>query len=54
MGYEKLLEAVQEFDFIPDPKTADAALKAVLGILASAMDENLARDFTDSLPGPLT
>lgn len=54
MSYEKLLEAVQELDFIPDPKTADAAVKAVLGILASAMEENLAREFTESLPGPLT
>jgi uncharacterized protein (DUF2267 family) len=54
MGYEKLLEAVQELDFIWDPRTADAAVKAVLGILASAMDENLAREFTESLPGPLT
>jgi PAS domain-containing protein len=36
MDYEKLLEAVQELDFIADPKTADAAVKAVLGILASA------------------
>jgi len=54
MDYGKLLEAVQELDFIPDPKTADAAVKAVLGILASAMEENLAREFTESLPGPLT
>jgi hypothetical protein len=54
MNYEKLLEAVQELGFIADPKTADAAGKAVLGILAGAMHEGLAREFTESLPGPLT
>ncbi len=54
MDYDKLLEAVKELDFIPDPETADAAVKAVLGILASAMNEDLDREFTESLPEPLT
>ncbi len=54
MDYDKLLEAVKELDFIPDPETADAAVKAVLGILASAMNEDLEREFTESLPELLT
>lgn len=43
-------ETVQALDFIPDEETADKGIKAVLGILASKLDEQEAREFTAELP----
>ena len=53
MEYAQLIDVAAEFDFIPDRKTAEAIVKAVLGILASSLTEPLARTLTDFLPQPL-
>lgn len=53
-SYEDFLDAVENLDFIEDTDTADAAVKAVLGIMASRVDEKTARKLTDNLPAPLT
>lgn len=53
MEYEQFLDAATELPFIPDRETADAAVKAVLGILASKLDEEQAHQLTDNLPEPL-
>lgn len=52
--YSKYLEAVKGLDYIEDTESADAAAKAVLGTLASRLDEREARRLTEHLPGPLT
>lgn len=44
------MEAVQALDFIHDDETAEKGIKAVLGILASKLDEQEAREFTAELP----
>ncbi len=54
MEYEKFTDAVQKCEFITDPEIADAAVKAVLGILASSLEEGEARRLAESLPEPLT
>lgn len=54
MEYQEFLETVQQLDFIENEQTADAAIKAVLGILASRMSEVQAQEFLDELPEPLT
>lgn len=54
MEYEKFIQAAQSLPFIQDQTTADAAVKAVLGILASKLHEPEARDFTADLPEPLS
>lgn len=53
MDYERFVQEVQKLDFIRDRETADAAVKAVLGTLASRMNEMDARKLTDRLPEPL-
>jgi len=37
MDYQEPLKAVKDLDLVPDPQTADALVKAVLGILASSL-----------------
>ncbi|MBI5642722.1 MAG: DUF2267 domain-containing protein [Deltaproteobacteria bacterium] len=54
MEYQKFVNDVENLGFIKDPDTADAAIKAVLGILASSMEEPQARKLTEKLPEPLT
>ncbi len=54
MQYDDMTKQVMKLDFIQDRDTADAALKAVWGVIASAVDENTAREFTRGLPDPLT
>jgi len=54
MDYQKYLSRVMTFDFIPDYASADAAVKATLGLLASELDEPAARELTKNLPEPLT
>jgi uncharacterized protein (DUF2267 family) len=54
MDYEEIVDRVAELDFIADRNTADAAVKAVWGVIASAVDEDTAREITDELPDPLT
>ncbi|MBE0480354.1 MAG: DUF2267 domain-containing protein [Dehalococcoidia bacterium] len=54
MRYERFIEDVKGLEFIADDATADSAVKAVLGILASSIEESRARKLTESLPDPLT
>lgn len=54
MEYQIFLQEVQKMDFIQDRETADAAVKASLGILASRLPEDEARRMTDKLPEPLS
>ncbi len=54
MQYDEMTKQVMQLDFIQDRDTADAALKAVWGVIASAVDEDTAREFTSELPDPLT
>ena len=54
-SYEELIEQALSHDFIPDRETADAAVKATLGIMVSRMESDEdAREFTRFLPEPLT
>jgi uncharacterized protein (DUF2267 family) len=53
MEYRDLVNAVQDFEFIKDEETAGAAVKAVLGVLASRLEENVARELANSLPKQL-
>lgn len=53
MEYSSYVKQVTSLEFIPDEQTADAAIKAVLGILASRMEEDEARKLCESLPQPL-
>lgn len=54
MEYPDFINTAMKLDFIPDESTADSAVKAVVGILASRLDESGAAELTDSLPEPLT
>jgi uncharacterized protein (DUF2267 family) len=53
MKYEEFTNAVRKCDFIKDADTAAAAIRAVLGIVASSLQEEDARKLTASLPEPL-
>lgn len=53
MEYETLVEEVNKLDFIKDRATADAGVKAVLGILASRLGATQAQRLTEKLPEPL-
>jgi uncharacterized protein (DUF2267 family) len=44
---------VKALDFISDEGKADAAAKAVLGIMASNMKETEEKDLVEKLPSPL-
>lgn len=54
MEYEDFIDDVSDLDFIQDRDIADAAVKAVLGILASRVKESEAKKLTEDLPDPLT
>lgn len=54
MEYVRFIDEVKKFDFIGSEERADSLVKAVLGILASSVDEETARKFTERLPDPLT
>lgn len=55
MEYNELIQSVSKFNFIgEDEQKADAAVKATMGIISSRMSEEDAKDFTNSLPEPLT
>lgn len=53
MEYEKFIDAAYSLPFITDRNTAEAAVKAVLGILASKLEEEQAHKLTENLPEPL-
>lgn len=54
MDYQKFLESVKRLQFIKTEEKADAAIKAVLSILASSMNQEQAEKFFSRLPEPLT
>ncbi|MGA1874162.1 MAG: DUF2267 domain-containing protein [bacterium] len=54
MEYQDVINEVQNLGFIKDQNMADAATKAVLGILASAVEKRYAQILTANLPDPLT
>lgn len=54
MDYERFIQDVQNTGIVTDRESADAMVKAVLGILAGRMTEDQARRLTEDLPEPLT
>jgi len=54
MEYNNLIEPINNLDFVESRDQADAAIKATLGRLVSAMDEQGAKEITGYLPKPLT
>lgn len=54
MEYRDLVKAVKELHFIKDEAMAKATVKAVLGVLASRLEEEVAQEFAESLPEPST
>lgn len=54
MEYDRIIDSVRKLNFIENEEKADAAVKASLGIIASRMKEEDAREFADFLPEPLT
>jgi uncharacterized protein (DUF2267 family) len=54
MEYNEFIKKVEDLDFIKTREKADAAVKAVLGILASRLKESQAHELTEKLPAPLT
>jgi uncharacterized protein (DUF2267 family) len=54
MEYQSFLDSAKQLDFINDDQTADAAVKSVLGLLSSKLDEQPAQRLTAELPEPLT
>lgn len=54
MDYRSFIEGVKKLSFIRTEERADAAVKAVLGILASSMNREQAEKFAARLPEPLT
>jgi len=54
MDYQIFLDSVKRLQFIRTADAADAAIKAVLGILASSMNREQAEKFVSKLPEPLT
>jgi uncharacterized protein (DUF2267 family) len=53
MDYQRLVQSVRDLSFIQDDRQADDAVKAVLGVLVCAMDEEKAAGFVGQLPEPL-
>lgn len=53
MEYRNLVNTVRELEFIKDEAMAEAAVKAVLRVLASRLEEDVAYEFAESLPNPL-
>jgi uncharacterized protein (DUF2267 family) len=53
MDYQDFIDEVEELDFIPERETAEAAVKAVLGIIFMHIDEGLARKLSDLLHEPV-
>lgn len=54
MEYDEFTREVMDLNVVRDPDQADAAVKAVLGILASRLKEPQAEKLTQNLPEPLT
>ncbi len=54
MSYEEMLERVKMLEYIGNEKKADAAIKAIWGIIASSVKKPVAAEITSELPEPLT
>ncbi len=54
MEYKEMIAEIRKLDYIKDDATADAAIKAVLGILVSNLDMQKAGEFLEDMPKPLT
>jgi uncharacterized protein (DUF2267 family) len=54
VGYDNFVNAAASLSFMPDEETAEAAVKAVLGILASRLEEPEAQRLVSTLPEPLS
>ncbi len=54
MDYAQLLSTIKELHFIGDDNKAEDAIKSVLGMLVSRLDENTAWYMTQSLPSHLS
>lgn len=48
------MEVIEPLDYVEDEKMAEEAIKAVLGILASRISEQEAKEFTAELPDYLS
>lgn len=53
MDYQRFLDGVKKLQFIRTEDAADGAIKAVLDILASSMNQEQAEKFISRLPEPL-
>ncbi len=54
MEYKQLVDSALRCNVFEDQNTADSAVKAILGILASRMSEEDAREMSSRLPSPLS
>lgn len=54
LEYRRFLQDVKNLEFIRNQETADSAVKAIIGMLASSVEDGHARELTKSLPEPLT
>jgi uncharacterized protein (DUF2267 family) len=50
MNYDEMIRRVRKLDFIRNDQTADAAVKAVLGILVSRLSDEQARKLAEKFP----
>ncbi len=46
MDYHEMIRRIRKLDFIRNEQTADAAVKAILGVLASRLNEDGAQNMT--------
>jgi hypothetical protein len=53
-GIPRISRLRSKLDFISDEPMGDAVVKAVMGILASSLEQGLAHALAESLPEPLT
>ncbi len=53
MDYQEFVQEVLKLEFIKDEATAGKAIKTVLGVLASKLEEPRARVLAENLPRPL-
>ena len=54
MDYKEMIKEIRDLDFSINEQTADSAVKAVLGIIVSSLEEDQARKLTEKLPKTLT
>lgn len=52
--YKKFLQDVKSLEFVTNNEMADSAVKAILGIVASSLQEEQAIRLAENLPEPLT